>query len=85
MLDLSVFAIGLVIGWAALFLQFPGPRAGVRPRVRVVAVWLGWALAATLMAHATDAAANWMVAGLCLGLAGHAMLLLVSSHNGGRA
>lgn len=74
MLDLSVFAIGLVAGWSALFLRWPGADAGLTLRLRITGVWLGWALVTSLLVHRTGS--GWALVGLGLGLAGHAMLAL---------
>jgi hypothetical protein len=82
MLDLSVFAIGLVAGWSAMFLRWPGRRAGLRARLLVAMVWSGWALVSALLVDVTDASAGWVLAGLGLGLAGHAMMVLLLQERG---
>jgi hypothetical protein len=76
MLDLSVFAIGLVAGWSVMFLRWPGQRAGLGARLLVALIWSAWALVSVLMVYLTDASVAWVLAGLGLGLAGHAMMVL---------
>jgi hypothetical protein len=69
-LDLSAFAIALVIGWAAAFLRLPaGPVA--RRHWLVPAIWLGWLMVLALLVGRSGAGWYLVASGAGLGLAGH--------------
>lgn len=78
MLDLSVFAIGLVAGWSMMFLRWPG--AGVRACVLVAAIWFLWVLGLAALARWTGVPWGLVAAGL--GLAGHSIVLIRAKKGG---
>lgn len=74
MLDLSAFAIALVVGWAAAFLRLPAGPVALRHWL-VPAVWLGWLMVLALLVGWSGVGWSLVAGGAGLGLAGHLAML----------
>jgi hypothetical protein len=73
-LDLSAFAIALVIGWTAAFLRLPAGPVALRQWL-VPLVWLGWLMVLALLVSRSGAGWGLVAGGAGLGLAGHLAML----------
>jgi hypothetical protein len=82
MLDLSVFAVSLVVGWSAFFKRWPDSEVRRWTRPLVMCVWSGWAVVAALLVWWAGLGWGLVGAGIALGLAGHAMMVFRMADRG---